>query len=1184
MSTPIYRHDLDPTGLSPDNRVLREPVVLANRPVRVFVPQYGAFFGESMVLTDAATGIPLLKTQYYVSQLAQMPTRMYGKGIYYCVVITDSTVSPNLFADYQALGGDWAYSNSALADQLQTVLGDNRAVNWFAVINKPDRFSPGPHLHDAGDVFGMEYVIEALYAIRDAVGLDNTGSMISIYDKIMLALDNVTASVQTVRTDVYQSINGLLDQIAALQLLANRVTALENNVGTRFVTPSMLSAAMAKHVIDLHSQPPTYNISENVVVLDEGAAVVFTINTSNVADGTTLYWSTVTSDAILPNDFTDGTMTGLVVIMNNTGTVTRTLILNADITNSMEVFVPEHFSLQVRTVSVTGVVVATSKAITVNDKSVPPVVAPTYTINASNTSRDEGTSVVFTVTTTGVADGVILAYKLNGNITGADFVDGLLTGLVTITGGVAQFVKEISNDMVTEGTEYFNATLAIPAIPNTVIATSPSITINDTSVTITPTYSVVPASTNVNEGSIVNFNVVTTNVADGTTLYWTTSSSTVTADDFADTPTAGVLSGSFLVNGNAGLFSRPIKTDSLTEGTEYFAAQIRTGSITGTVVATSAVVTINDTSTAPVAVTYAITPSTTSVNEGNSVTFNVATTGVANGTELFWEVVSLSLGGGPLVTADDFTDGIVSGSVIINNNSASFTRTLKVDSIVEHDTFWITLKTVLQGATVATSAQVSVIDSAVAPVNPTYAITPSTSSVTEGNSVSFNIATTNVTNGTVLYWNVSSFGGLGGASVNAADFTDGAVSGTVTINNNAASFSRTLATDSVAENDSFWITLQTGSASGPVVATSSSVTVIDSATAPTTPTYSVTTTTTNVNEGGSVGINISGTNIPNGTALYWTTSGSASGADFTDGSLSGNVSISSNSGYLSRTLVNDQLTEGAESFAIQFHTGGTGGPIVTQTPSITINDTSTAAAAVPTYAIWADTSSINEGGIVNFTMATTNVPDGTILFLSTGGNVVAADFGDNVVAGGITIQNNAATMMRPLANDLTTEGAEWFNLSLRTGSISGPIVATSGNVTINDTSTTAVAVSAYSLTVSKYQIGGGDDYVVFFLNQTTGNDPSNTQYYFEVVGTNPLTGGPLDSLHVYSQAFNAGRTDGTFIKGLITPPGFPIYADPYMTTDWWPIATGFTFTVRVHSGSLAGPVIATSPTITVLAQ
>lgn len=109
------------------------------------------------------------------------------------------------------------------------------------------------------------------------------------------------------------------------------------------------------------------------------------------------------------------------------------------------------------------------------------------------------------------------------------------------------------------------------------------------------TYSVVPRSLVIDEG-LANgtaFDIYTTGVPDGTTLYFTVTG-TVTGADFD----GGVLpSGSTVVNNNVSAVSFGLIADGLTEGTETYALQIRTGSTSGPVVATSALVTVNDTST-----------------------------------------------------------------------------------------------------------------------------------------------------------------------------------------------------------------------------------------------------------------------------------------------------------------------------------------------------------------------------------------------------------------------------------------------------------------------------------------------------------------------------------------------------------------------------------------------------------
>jgi hypothetical protein len=111
-----------------------------------------------------------------------------------------------------------------------------------------------------------------------------------------------------------------------------------------------------------------------------------------------------------------------------------------------------------------------------------------------------------------------------------------------------------------------------------------------------------------------------------------------------------------------------------------------------------------------------------------------------------------------------------------------------------------------------------------------------------------------------------------------------------------------------------------------------------------------------------------------------------------------------------------------------------------------------------TYSITSNISSVNEGNTVGFTVSTSSVPNSTVLYWTTVGNVSSADFSDSVTSGNVTIANSSATITRTLAADATTEGVEYFDLALRTGSISGTIVATSGNVIVNDTSSATTSL------------------------------------------------------------------------------------------------------------------------------
>lgn len=143
--------------------------------------------------------------------------------------------------------------------------------------------------------------------------------------------------------------------------------------------------------------------------------------------------------------------------------------------------------------------------------------------------------------------------------------------------------------------EYYRGGSNVPDTPaNSSIPTSGTIAMDDfyggdsTPPPPATTYTFTTTPTSINEGSSGTFAITTTNVPNSTTLYWTTSHVTSAAADF----TAN--SGSFTITSNSGTFTVSVAADTLTESTEYFRIQIRTGSSSGPVVATSNQVGINN--------------------------------------------------------------------------------------------------------------------------------------------------------------------------------------------------------------------------------------------------------------------------------------------------------------------------------------------------------------------------------------------------------------------------------------------------------------------------------------------------------------------------------------------------------------------------------------------------------------
>ena len=186
----------------------------------------------------------------------------------------------------------------------------------------------------------------------------------------------------------------------------------------------------------------------------------------------------------------------------------------------------------------------------------PYVLPPTYSLNATTATVNEGSTAVFNLTTTNVAVGAEFSYTLSG-VSQADLTSSTLTGKVIIgVGGTASISIPIAADGATEGQESL-----------TIIAqgATASIVINDTSKSIaSPTYTLTPATTSINEGVLAQVYVSTTNVAAGTSLQFGISGVGITQGDVIEGLSRFVTvdsTGKAVININT-------VADQLTEGPE----------------------------------------------------------------------------------------------------------------------------------------------------------------------------------------------------------------------------------------------------------------------------------------------------------------------------------------------------------------------------------------------------------------------------------------------------------------------------------------------------------------------------------------------------------------------------------------------------------------------------------------
>ena len=212
-------------------------------------------------------------------------------------------------------------------------------------------------------------------------------------------------------------------------------------------------------------------------------------------------------------------------------------------------------------------------------------------------------------------------------------------------------------------------------------------------------------------------------------------------------------------------------------------------------------------------------------------------------------------------------------------------------------------------------------------IGPTYNITSNLISITENQSLNYNITTTNLPNNTRLFITNS-------GTSNSNDFSVG-IPASILINNNTATFQIRTKNDLTLEGiETIILNLRINNNNGPIVATSQIVYIQDTSIPP--PVFTlISAPSSSVIEGNSVIFNLTTRNVPNNTILYWDNNGTSNASDFVENTTNGTLIINNNRASLKLTTIYDKINENNET--IRFNIRQTiNGPIVaTRTVTIT---------------------------------------------------------------------------------------------------------------------------------------------------------------------------------------------------------------------------------------------------------
>lgn len=816
----------------------------------------------------------------------------------------------------------------------------------------------------------------------------------------------------------------------------------------------------------------------------------------------------------------------------------------------------------------------------------------TYLVTPSSATVDEGNALSFIVTTTSVADNTVLYYKITNieykdwvvnsaplsttvvhanaaayaesvnrfywiyfgryaDQEGLDFwVGGLVNGTQTINqvqsffigsaesvsanGNVRTGTVTISNnsglidgfavaDNLTEGNQTLLITIHTGNTSGPVVASNSAIII-DTS--LSPSYQLTPNVAEMDEGQTVRFVANTTNLFNYTLLFWSvgTQVGNITLEDFAPQ----VTSGNVVIVNNTGFFDLTLALDQTTEwspstelGYEIFQANLYTD-IARTQLVASAPVKVWDISR--YAPTYSIVPRSLVLTEGETVVWDVTTNNIINGTTLYWTNNGSSV-------AADFNDNVNNGFVVINSNQGVITRVTLADTVVE-ELEWINLElrtSSVSGNIVATSVPVRLR------ALPTYTVTVDSNIKNEGDSVTFFVTTTAVDDNTMVWYSVL------GANVESRDMTFGtqmyadttglsateaalAANLSVTVNN---FYNKYLGRYAVQSEINYWVL----------------------------PVVNALTTIENVEI--SIATSAESTSYVSGTRSQ------------------GSLIIMNGAAIISGQTVRDDRTEGPEiGIFTLYNNESLSSANAVANVSVTIQDTSLTPPA--TYSIQPNVMVVNEGQSIQYTISSTNAPNGTLVYVRNFGTAgTLTDFtANNPLAaftnsdpffyyGRITIVNNSATFVITAKSDTLTEETEWVNVSVISDSPVGNIVANSAPVMIMDTSKTPAGYVLTANVAPGSYLNWGDT-VRFTANTTSLPDGAQVNYRVVNLNANELVQPLIGTFTITNSDYINGS--GTFDVTTIFVPGRPggtnHWVSVYLQVNGINVGNSFTFYIE----------------------
>jgi Phage Tail Collar Domain. len=192
MSLKQLIYPLDLTGERQANRISERHVIGVNQ-YRAFSLKHGPFYTKGLTVKERNGTKPLRRgidyeCVFFYSKLAMLTKGLEIAGV---IVIINPEVSTDIEVHANIVGGPYTHTAEAIQQAIEALELDNRNQYWREVVEKPDLFQPTPHIHDLGDVFGFQFIVDIIGQMTDVLMIGDNAQMVDIKKRIKALEDDL---------------------------------------------------------------------------------------------------------------------------------------------------------------------------------------------------------------------------------------------------------------------------------------------------------------------------------------------------------------------------------------------------------------------------------------------------------------------------------------------------------------------------------------------------------------------------------------------------------------------------------------------------------------------------------------------------------------------------------------------------------------------------------------------------------------------------------------------------------------------------------------------------------------------------------------------------------------------------------------------------------------------------------